>query len=189
MTLLRSLRDVVCRRAGRDRPRWLRGGLTVRPRARFGAVAVLVALVVVVLGAGGSGAAARRPLVGNLGESSASVLLTQHFDVAQGFRTGGLGSGYVLESVEVQVVLVSGSAEPVVTLHRDDPDSAPVAALTLAGSLIRNSPNVFDAPEGTVLVPNSTYYVVIGGGRRLWLCRGGCHRVWGRAGRTGLGGA
>ena len=164
MTLSRSLRDVVCRRAGRDRPRWLRGGLTVRPRARFGAVAVLVALVVVVLGAGGSGAAARRPLVSNLGESSASVLLTEHFDVAQGFRTGGLGSGYVLESVEVQVVLVSGSAEPVVTLHRDDPDSAPVAALTLAGSLIRNSPNVFDAPEGTVLVPNSTYYVVIGEG-------------------------
>ena len=176
MTLSRLVRDVGCRRAGRDRAAG--GGLTIRPRARFGvcaAVAVLVALVVVVLGAGGSGAAARRPLVSNLLVSNlcepvsdpcepASVLLTQHFDVAQGFRTGGLGSGYVLDSVEVQVVVVSGSAVPVVTLHKDDPDSVPVASLSVPSTLTRNSPVVFGAPAGTVLELDSTYYVVIGEG-------------------------
>ena len=92
------------------------------------------------------------------------MLLTQHFDVAQGFRTGGLGSGYVLDSVEVQVVVVSGSAAPVVTLHKDDPDSAPVASLSVPSSLTRNSPVVFGAPAGTVLELDSTYYVVIGEG-------------------------
>ena len=165
MTLSRLVRDVGCRRAGRDRAAG--GGGTSRPRARsavFGAVALLVALVVVVLGAGGSGAAARRSLVSNIGESSTSTLLTQHYDIAQGFRTGGLGSGYVLDSVEVQVVVVSGSAAPVVTLHKDDPDSVPVASLSVPSSLTRNSPVVFGAPAGTVLELDSTYYVVIGEG-------------------------
>ena len=155
-------------RAGRSRRLGdfaARGGrrgrrVSARGVAAYAAVGVLAALVVAGAAVGRSGAAAVRPLVSNIDELFSSAPDTANYDFAQGFQTGGLESGYLLDSVEIRVLQGVGSVGLSVTLHKDDPASAAVATLSVP-STIPDGVVAFGAPAGTVLEPNSTYYVVI----------------------------
>ena len=106
--------------------------VSARGVAAYAAVGVLAALVVAGAAVGRSGAAAVRPLVSNVDERLSSALSTANYDFAQGFQTGGLESGYLLDSVEVGVVAVVDSVGLSVTLHKDDPASAAVATLSVS---------------------------------------------------------
>ena len=126
-------------RAGRSRRLGdfaARGGrrgrrVSARGVAAYAAVGVLAALVAAGAAVGRSGAAAVRPLVSNVDGIASSVPNTANYDFAQGFGTGGLESGYLLDSVEVRVLTGVHSVALSVTLHKDDPASAAVATLSL----------------------------------------------------------
>ena len=136
----------------------LRRGARATACAVVGLLAALLAVSVDVE----PSQAAVRALAGNLGQSPAGGQVLRSDDLAQGFRTGSLGSGYRLDSIDVWIVAVSGGSPTLsATLHKDDPLSAAVAALTSPSSVSNGSAGRFSAPSGTVLEPSATYYLVL----------------------------
>ncbi|MCY4492971.1 MAG: delta-60 repeat domain-containing protein, partial [Acidimicrobiaceae bacterium] len=110
-------------------------------------------------------------LVSNLGQSAgANAVDAAVFDgeaQAQRFRTGDFAGGYSLSSIELRLTVTGTlSAADVakfrVELWIADSDQFPVAKLAdlVVPSSLASGVVAFDAPEGTVLSPNTNYNVI-----------------------------
>ena len=117
-----------------------------------------------------TGAAARGvstatgPLVSNHArETSPSDQIVNAKEYAQGFTTGPSPDGYLLDSVDLQFKRAPGfPSNFVVTLWSADsvgvPDD-PLYVLSNPGDLSTGGVRTFRAPPGTVLEPDTTYFV------------------------------
>ena len=106
-------------------------------------------------------------LVSNIGQvGSGSGQLSSH-DIAQSFVTGSNAWGYSLTAIDVQVGFGFGTAFGSATLHKDDPTSAAVATLAPPGTVESQGTPRLRAPAGTILEPDSTYYLLLDGGNAL----------------------
>ena len=110
-------------------------------------------------------AAAPATLISNMGQTAhsgnASVSTTQ--SQGQGFTTGADSGGYTLGSVELDVVLFTGTASHITVSIYSESSGNPgtlVHTLTTPAS-ISQEVTTFTAPSGATLAASTTYYVVI----------------------------
>ncbi|MYE93115.1 MAG: hypothetical protein F4238_07100, partial [Gemmatimonadetes bacterium] len=99
-------------------------------------------------------------LVSTIGQAESQSLNLASNDVAAGFTTGSNKRGYQLSLVGVQF----GTAAPVgvsVKLATGLPGATTEVATLTNPDTLAPGPNLFAAPAGTVLSPNTTYYVVV----------------------------
>ncbi|MXY53787.1 MAG: hypothetical protein F4Y86_14855, partial [Gammaproteobacteria bacterium] len=85
-------------------------------------------------------------------------------DYAQGFTTGANAGGYTLTAIELRVGQGFGKTFGSATLHKDDPLSAAIATLTVPGTVASGGSPRLMAPAGTVLDPDTPYYLLLDGG-------------------------
>ena len=106
-------------------------------------------------------------LLGNFGQGTFfdDVEVGRGIDWAQGFTTGSSPGGYRLSSVELDVVTLAASRSDVTvalwSATGDDPaePDASVAVLAHSTGTWVVGVNAFDAPAGTELDPDTTYFV------------------------------
>ena len=104
-------------------------------------------------------------LVSNFTLSAAGgAALNATMTAAQGFVTGANAGGYTLTAIDVPL----GGGGPhnfgSATLHKDSATSTPVATLAVPVDVQDSSTARLTAPPGTILDPDSTYYLVLDGG-------------------------
>ncbi len=131
----------------------------------------LLALAWAALLAGAAQAQTPTTLVSNTGQTALAAGSNTH--LAQAFVTGPNPTGYALS--DIQVVLHANSAtsaaDSVVKIFSDDRSQvvndlygrplAELVALSNPATLTAGALNTFAAPEGTLLSPNTIYWVVI----------------------------
>ena len=88
------------------------------------------------------------------------------YQSVQRFSTGPNAGGYVLSQVGLWLARVDRGGIPLVTIHQQDRLGPPGALLytltnpaTLMDSLTSGEPNIFSAPENSVLLPDTDYSV------------------------------
>ncbi|MDE2754232.1 MAG: fibronectin type III domain-containing protein, partial [Gemmatimonadota bacterium] len=113
-----------------------------------------------------------RFLVSNIDATDHATLIADlgDFDFAQDFWTPGYAGGYLLESVEVRFSTAPSDPNSIQVLlrARGDTGFGPVlATLKNPASIVvesgRLGGNTFTAPAGTILDPNTRYYVIVRG--------------------------
>ena len=129
------------------------------------------ALVALGLGAllGTAGKAQAAVLVSNLGQNSDGISDFVNQEIyAQRFETGSNVGHYTLESIEIDFArLPSNASEITVALWSrtgGDRPGSPLATLTNPSNLATNDGNnvkSFTAPDGTVLIADTTYFVYV----------------------------
>ena len=98
-------------------------------------------------------------LVSNIGQNSQGQSNLSSFDVAQGFTTGSNVAGYTVTSVDVQ--FSSTPSGVTVKLATGLPSTTTVVATMNNPSSLSSGVNTFTAPSGTILLPSTTYFVVV----------------------------
>ena len=87
-------------------------------------------------------------------------------DIAQPFRTGGNDNGYrSMTSIDIQLLTRSNARLPAVSLHRRNPTGTKVVDLTKPAVESTHTRHNYRyiVPEPVLLLPNTTYWVVVGG--------------------------
>ena len=122
--------------------------------------------------------AGARFLVSNIDETDAPANDTRHaplsgsggFDWGQDFWTPGYAGGYLLKDIEVRFATAPDNVDDIEVLVRARGDSGfgPVLATLKNPASIevdngRLGGNTFTAPAGTILDPNTRYYVIVRG--------------------------
>ena len=129
------------------------------------ASAVLVLVLAVSLWPAGRSDAASGVLVSNLSNSTSSgdsaPLVTTAGWVDQGFRTGSAPAGYRLDSVDIWFETGGDGTSFTTTLRRGSATGPVVAVLEGPGTVADDAVSRFIAPAGTVLQPDSRYFVVL----------------------------
>ena len=108
----------------------------------------------------GAGAHGEKVLVSNVGRLDSTTTDTQN---SQAFTTGSNPADYVLNSVQLTLVEVTGS-DIKVRIFTTDSDGKPdseLYTLTNPDTLSSNSANVFNAPANSSLDADTTYAVVV----------------------------
>ena len=103
-------------------------------------------------------------LVSNIEQAVHSIYDLDSRDIAQGFTTGANAGGYTLTAVSVSLGFGFGQTFGAASLHKDDPTNAAVATLDPPVDVPSEGGVTLRAPAGTILDPDSTYYVVLDGG-------------------------
>ena len=106
-------------------------------------------------------AGAEGALVSNLGRGRPSTYRSDLW-FAQAFTTGPNPAGYDLTGVRMAINVISGGRGGLSVTVKDGRDGDTVAALTVPGTIAATT--TFAAPAGTVLEPDTTYWVTGGGG-------------------------
>ena len=129
----------------------------------------LVGLVVLAFAALASAPAQAQTvttLVSNTGEDVSSFGTSRI--VAQSFRTGANGNGYEISEIQIFISSVPNDLPDNSVKLRIDDGGAPgnlVADLTDPASFsVANNRNTFTVPDGTILNPETTYWVVVNEG-------------------------
>ena len=110
-----------------------------------------------------SGAQAQKR-VSNVGSDLNNI--NTSLECATAFTTGSNSSGYPISSVDIRLKKVS--RRTTVVRIREGADTDPgdiVVTLTNPATFKANALNKFTAPSGTVLNPNTTYFLVVNDGR------------------------
>ena len=145
-------------------PRGRSRGVTRWAGAVALAAAVLVLVLAVSLWPAGRSDAASGVLVSNLSNvprAGDGFSLSGHFTISEGFRTGSAPAGYRLDSVDIWFETGGDGTSFTATLRRGSGTGPVVATLEVPATVADGAAARLVAPAGTVLQPNSRYFVVL----------------------------
>ena len=141
------------------------GGLADRfPALRAPLAAALFVLSLLISLASAAQAQTATTLVSNTAQRGSGILYAT--EVGTTFTTGSSSAGYTLTSVGIRLNDVADRST-VVTI-REGKNLTPgdlVAMLINPNSFTANAVNTFTAPAGTLLLPNTTYFLMVNDGR------------------------
>ena len=125
------------------------------------------ALALLLFGDGGVVQAQGSLYVTNIGEAIHSTSDLQFEDLAQEFTTGSNDAGYTLVHISLVLTVTAVGNLPPVKLFHTSATGIPVATLTTPTSVIAGPRGVYSytAPAGTTLAKETSYWIVVEGGR------------------------